>query len=420
MEHGLGIQPGRRAIRPTTVRAVAHHIEGMVAEVDAVFDDMVDIRRDLHRNPELGFEEVDTTALVRWRLEGLGLAELPVVTPTGAAYTLMGGRPGRPVVLRADMDALPITEEVSLPFASHVEGKMHACGHDAHTAVLLSVAQVLQGRAEDLCGSYTFIFQPAEELLGGARQMVDGGVLDGLEGGVTLGHHVTSVLPTGLVAMRPGIAMAEVHTFALVLRGPGGHGAVSGQSGDVVRAICDAVSQLGAVVEGLDYEHISCVCSAGMVRAGTAPNVLPDHASLKGTLRTFTPEHRKEALKRLRSLCDRVGSDHGVTVQLELPGSAPAVTNDPSTTETVAHVARAQLGAEKVMAMPPVTPSDDMSVFLQRLPGCYFFVGGALGGGRSGMHHSPTFAIDEEAMRIAARLMVGAAATLADVTLEST
>ena len=395
-------------------------LEGMVEEVDSVFDDMVDIRRDLHRHPELGFEEIDTTALVRRRLEGLGLAERPVVTPTGAAYTLAGGRPGRPVVLRADIDALPITEGVGLPFASEVDGKMHACGHDAHTAVLLGVARVLQHRIEDLAGSYTFIFQPAEELLSGARQMVEGGVLDGLEGGVTLGHHVTSVLPTGLVAMRPGIAMAEVHSFTLVVRGPGGHGAVPGRSGDVVSAICDAVGQLGDVVNRLDYEHIPCVCSAGMVRAGTAPNVLPDHASLKGTLRTFSLEHRTEALGRLRSLCDRVASDHGVKVQLEVPGSAPAVTNDPTSTETVELVARAQLGTDQVMTMPPVTPSDDVSVFMQRLPGCYFFVGGALPNGTSGMHHSPTFAIDEEAMRVAARLMVGAAAALADVRVEST
>jgi len=248
--------------------------------------------------------------------------------------------------------------------------------------------------------------------------MVEGGVLDGLEGGVTLGHHVTSVLPVGLVGLRPGIAMAEVHTFAISVRGPGGHGAVSGPAGDVVRAICDAVSRLGSVVEGLDYERVPCVCSAGMVRAGTAPNVLPDHASLRGTLRTFTAEQRTEALARLRSLCDRVGSDHGVVVQLELPGSAPAVTNDPSTTDTVTRIARAQLGTNKVLALPPVTPSDDMSIFLQRLPGCYFFVGGALPDGTSGMHHSPRFAIDEEAMRIAARLTVHAAAALAHATAE--
>jgi amidohydrolase len=390
------------------------HEEGLVGEIDAVYDDMVDVRRELHRHPELGFEEVDTTALVRTRLGKLGLAERPVVTPTGAAYTLTGGRPGRPVVLRADMDALPIDEGIGLPFASRVEGKMHACGHDAHTAVLLGVAQVLSGRAEDLAGSYTFIFQPAEELLSGARRMVEGGVLDGLEGGVALGHHVTSVLPTGMVGVRAGITMAEVHSFAIVVRGPGGHGAMAGATGDVVRAISDAVGGLGAVVEGLEYEHVPCVCTAGMVRAGTAPNVVPDHASLRGTLRTFIPEQRAEALDRLRSLCDRLGTHHGVSVQLEVPDRAPAVTNDPATTETVARVARGQLGVDKVLDMPPVTPSDDMSVFLERLTGCYFFVGGALGDGTSGMHHSPTFAIDEEAMRVAARLTVGAAAALAE------
>jgi amidohydrolase len=392
---------------------MAPSVEGLSDGVDTVFDDMVDVRRQLHRHPELGFEEVDTTVLVRGRLAGLGLAERPAGGETGAAFTLAGGRPGRPVVLRADVDALPITEEVPLPFASGVEGRMHACGHDAHTATLLGVAQVLSGRAEELPGSYTFVFQPAEELLGGARQMVDGGVLDGLEGGVALGYHVTSLLPTGLVGLRPGIAMAEVHTFGLVVRGPGGHGAVAGQGGDVVRAICDAVGRLDGVVENLEYDHVGCVCSAGIVRAGTAANVRPDHASLRGTLRTFTAEQRTEALERLRALCDRVGADHGVSVHLELPDRAPAVTNDPSATETVGRVARAQLGTEGVLAMPPVTPSDDMSVFLERLPGCYFFAGGGLADGTSGMHHSPTFAIDEEAMRVAARVLVGSAVALA-------
>jgi amidohydrolase len=389
-------------------------IDGMVDDVDATFDDMVDVRRELHRHPELGFEETATTALVRSRLATLGLTDVPVATPTGAAYTLTGGRPGRPVVLRADLDALPITEEHRFPFASAVEGSMHACGHDAHTATLLGVAQVLAGRAEDLCGTYTFVFQPAEELLGGAGQMVAGGLLDGLEGGVTLGYHVASALPAGLVGIRAGITMAEVHTFRLVLRGPGGHGAFANQGGDVVRAICDAVSRLGDVVDGLDYEQVPCVCSAGIVRAGTAPNVVPDHASLNGTLRTFTEHHRVEALERLRTVCDRVGRDHGVAVELEVPWSAPAVVNDPSITGAVTQVARAQLGPDKVLAMPPVTPSDDVSVFLQRLPGCYFFVGGGLADGTSGVHHSPAFAIDESAMRVAARLLVGAAAALAD------
>jgi len=399
---------------------MSHNIDGMVEAVDAVLDDMVDMRRELHRRPELGFDEIEASAMIRRRLGGFGLTELPVATPTGAAFTLTGGHPGRSVVLRADIDALPVGEQVDLSYASEVDGRMHACGHDAHTAALLGVAQVLQGRAEDLAGSYTFVFQPAEELLDGARRMVDGGVLDGLEGGVVLGHHVTSLVPTGFVAMRSGIAMAEVHVFTLVVRGPGGHGAISGQTGDVVRAICDAVGQLGGVVEGLEYERVSCVCSAGMVSAGTAPNILPDHAAIRGTLRTFTAEQRADALDRLAVLCDRVAGEHGVTVQLEIAGNAPAVTNDPSITEAVTNVARAQLGDERVLELPPVTPSDDMSIFLERLPGCYFFVGAGLADGTSGMHHSPTFAIDEEAMRLAARVMVGAAVTLADVTVQTT
>lgn len=387
--------------------------DGLHAGVDAAFDEMVDTRRHLHAHPELSAEEHATTALIRGRAAALGLVERPVATPTGAAFMLEGGHRGQTVVLRADIDALPVDERVAVGFRSVVEGRMHVCGHDADTAVLLGAARVLAGRADDLPGRYLFVFQPAEEAMMGARTMVDGGLLEGLEGARVIGHHVTSALPVGMVGIRRGIAMAEVHQLRVTLRGAGGHGAMPTASGDVVRAIARLVDDLGGTVTGLSYEGVDCVCTAGVLRAGTASNVVPDHAVLEGTLRTFTPDQRAEALGRLQTLCDTLADGQGVEVALEVVAHGPAVVNDPGVAAVVADTARSSLRAERILAMGPVTPSDDVSEFLNRLAGCYFFVGGALPDGSSGAHHAPNFAIDEQSMRVACTVTVEAARALA-------
>lgn len=384
----------------------------MPIDIDRVFDEMVDTRRSLHRRPELAFEEFETTELIKGRLRSLGMEERPFAGPTGAVFRLTGGSPGRAVLLRADIDGLPVAEEADVPFASTTEGRMHACGHDAHVATLLGVARALSERAEDLQGTYTFLFQPAEESLGGARRMIEDGVLDDLEGAAVVGHHIASVVPTGIVGIRPGIAMAEVHSFMVRLTGPGGHGATLGRTGDVVASLGEAITRLERAVAGLTYEDVDCVCTAGFASAGTAANVVPVHALLRGTLRTFTEDQRRQGLERLESMCDELAGERGVEVQFEVVESAPAVVNDPAVTAVVRQVAEATSSAT-VVTMPPITPSDDVSLFLQRLPGCYFLVGGGRADGTSGAHHSPTFAIDEEAMRIAAGIMADSAVALA-------
>jgi amidohydrolase len=381
-------------------------------EIDPVFDEMVDTRRSLHRRPELAFEEFETTELIKGRLRSLGMEERRIPGPTGAVFRLTGSRPGRPVLLRADIDGLPVTEEADVPFASRTEGRMHACGHDAHVATLLGAARALAARAEDLPGTYTFLFQPAEESLGGARQMIDAGVLDDLQGAAVVGHHVASVVPTGILGVRPGIAMAEVHSFMVRIKGPGGHGATLGPIGDVVGSLGEAITRLERAVEGLTYENVDCVCSAGLASAGSAANVVPVSALLRGTLRTFTEDQRRQGLERLDSMCAALAEERGVDIQFEVVESAPAVVNDAAVTAVVREVAEATAGAT-VVTMPPITPSDDVSLFLQRLPGCYFLVGAGLPDGSSGAHHSPTFAIDEEAMRIAAGVTANAAVALA-------
>jgi amidohydrolase len=383
------------------------------APVDAVYDEMVDLRRSVHRHPELSFAEHATTALVRDYMTALGIEEARRVTETGGIFVLDGGRPGRSVVLRADIDALPVQEDVSRPDHSEVEGVMHACGHDVHVAALLGAASALALRREALPGRYVFLFQPAEEALCGAKTMVEKGALVLLEGARLIGFHVTSVLPTGFVALRDGIAMAEAYSFTVALTGPGGHGAVPSEEGDVLRAAAELVGRLGSVAEGLTFEGTNCVCSAGTLGAGTAANVVPTSAKVTGTLRTFTDAQRASALARLRDLCSSMAEARGVTIEFELPEHTPAVVNDAAVTALVEAQASAVLGGDAVFRMPPTAPSDDVSEFLAHLPGCYFFVGGAAPDGTSGMHHCPTFSVEDESLRVGASVMVRSALALA-------
>jgi len=384
------------------------------APADAVFDLMVDVRRELHRHPELSMEEHATTALIRDHMGTLGMDERLASDVTGGIYVMEGGRPGRSVVLRADIDGLPVQEDTTRAYHSEVEGVMHACGHDVHVAALLGTASVLGARREDLPGRYVFVFQPGEESLNGAQAMIDAGALDHMKGARLVGFHVASMLPTGMVAMRAGTAMSEAHSLRISLHGPGGHGAMPSAKGDVIRATADLVSRLGGVAEGLRYEQTDCVCSAGTVHAGTAVNVVPSSAVVTGTLRTFTGEQREEALGRLRALCASVAEDLGVAVDLELPAHTSAVVNDADVTELIRHEAVAALGDEHlVLSLPPVAPSDDVSEFLLHLPGCYFFVGGAAADGSSGTHHSPSFFVEDGALRVGTNVMARSALALA-------
>jgi amidohydrolase len=380
---------------------------------DAVYDEMVDLRREVHRRPELAFAEHHTTRLIRDHMAGLGLAEATVVSETGGIFAMDGGQPGRSVVLRADIDALPVQEVETGACHSEVEGVMHACGHDIHVAALLGAATLLASRREDLPGRYVFVFQPAEEALCGAKTMIENGALAAMEGSRLVGFHVTSQIPTGLVAVRAGVTMSEAHSLRVTLTGPGGHGAMPTGQGDVIRATAELVHRLGEVADGLAFEGANCVCSAGTLSAGTAVNVVPTSARVTGTLRTFTTDQREEAVGRLRDLCDSIAVAQGVQVWLEMPEHTPAVVNDPAVTNLVEAEARTVLGTDQVFRMPPSAPSDDVSEFLSHLPGCYFFVGGAAADGSSGMHHSPAFSVEDASLRVGAGVMVRSALALA-------
>jgi amidohydrolase len=258
-----------------------------------------------------------------------------------------------------------------------------------------------------------FLFQPAEEALCGAKAMIENGALAAMDGARLVGFHVTSQIPTGIVAVRGGVSMSEAHSLRITLTGPGGHGAMPTGQGDVIVAAAELVRRLGEVAEGLTYEGANCICSAGTLRAGTAVNVVPTSALVTGTVRTFTSVQREEALGRLRDLCASIAETQGVRADLELPEHTPAVVNDPAIVDLVEAEAQGVLGADQVLRMPPASPSDDVSEFLNHLPGCYFFVGGAAADGASGMHHSPTFSVEDQSLRVGTGIMVRGALALA-------
>ena len=346
-------------------------------------------------------------------MHAAGWRELRNPTATGGVYQLDTGNPGRSVLLRADIDALPVTEDVDVPWRSAVDGVMHACGHDAHTAILVAVARALADRAESLPGRYVAVFQPAEETASGARAMLDGGLLDVARADSACGIHVAVPLPSGLVATRPGVFYSASQSFAVDVRGTGGHGALTGRDGNVLLAAAELASRLGEVVRAMEHEDVECVCSAGSLHAGTAANVVPRTARVEGTIRTFTPEQAVDSVSNLRTLAAEVARTYDVTAHVRLVSSTPAVRNDPAATEAALAAVRAVLGDGKAFEMPPITPSDDMAEILARVPGVYLIVGARPGAGMPPQHHAADFTIDEEALRTGAITLAAVAIALA-------
>src|SRR5580700_2987718 len=303
--------------------------------LDSVDETMVELRHDLHAHPELAFQEHRTTQVVRGRLVALGWELASCPTDTGAVAVLRGAKPGKRIMIRADIDGLPVTEENEISFASVNDGVMHACGHDVHTAGLLGIADLLSRRQESLVGEFTLLFQPAEEALGGALAMVEGGVLTANPVDVIIGAHVSSLAPLGFVGTKPGVMMSEAASLSIHIKGKGGHGAMATVEGNVILAVSHLAPRLGEVVDGLSFEGTNCACSAGVINAGTAMNVVPRHAVLRGTLRTFTPEQHVEALARLNALLQELEAMFVVECSLDLTDLAPAVVNNADIYEQV-------------------------------------------------------------------------------------
>jgi amidohydrolase len=379
----------------------------------SVLDDVIDLRRYFHKNPEVSFSEHETTRYLKERLREMGLDLERCPTDTGVVALLDTGRPGRTVMLRADIDALPIQEESGVDFQSRIEGRMHACGHDAHMAIMIGVARTLIDRIWDVGGKYLFVFQPAEEIVEGAKAMIARGLLDDHRPDSVIGLHVVSFMPSGTVISRPGLLWAGSDAFDINFSGPGGHGGMMGRRGNVLAAQAFFVERLHTIVEGLEHEGVQCHTTIGNISSDGAWNIVPRGVLVQGSLRTFNDALREQALDRLHDLLRETQSEFEVKANLDLVHGTVPLMNEPNVTRTVLDVGHELIGDKASVLGRPLTVSDDFAEFLTRIPGCYFMLGARPEGDTPPSHHSPGFRIDESALPVGVKVLAGAASRLA-------
>lgn len=368
-------------------------------------EDLVALRRDLHQHPELAFEEFRTSGIVAEHLQKLDLEVRTGVAKTGVVANIDGGQPGPTLLLRADMDALPITEETQAPYASLTKGKMHACGHDGHTAILLTAARYLAAHRDHLRGRVRLVFQPAEEGPGGAAPMISEGVLDGVSAAV--GLHLWTNLPVGTATVCAGPMMAAADEFKITVRGDGAHAAQPHQGIDPILVGSHIVAAVQSLVSRNVDPLDSAVVSVTNFHAGDAYNVIPPSALLRGTVRTFRESVRQHLKKRLRELAEGQAASFGARVDYSYREGYPPLVNDPDITRLVEGACR------EVLALPPHLPDartlggEDMAYYLREVPGCFFFLGAANPEKNAHFgHHHPRFDIDEQALPVGVELLV--------------
>ncbi len=374
------------------------------AEAEALFAYTQTLRRDFHQHPELGFQEHRSAGIVARELRALGLEVTEGVGKTGVVALLHGGQPGPTVLVRADMDALPIQEENDVPYASQNPGVMHACGHDGHMAMALTVAKMLAAHREAVHGTVKFVFQPAEEGLGGAEGMVNDGVLEGVD--YALAMHLWNEQPLGWLGVTDGPAMAAADHFKVRIVGKGGHAAHPNLAEDPVLAASHVVSALQSVVSRHTEPLEAAVVSVTVFHAGTAFNIIPQEAHLEGTIRTFAPEVTREVRQRFIRTVHGVAQGLGCRAEVDLNLLTPAVINDTRLAAIVREQAAALFPDAEISSSHRTMGSEDMALMMYDIPGCYFFIGSANPAkGLDAPHHHPRFDFDERALSIGAALM---------------
>ena len=361
----------------------------------------------LHEHPELGNEETQTSSLIRRRLEDLGI-EYAVMAGTGTAAIIRGGRPGRTIGFRADIDALPITEETGLPYASQTPGVMHACGHDFHTAALLGAAELLQKHRAGLPGSVKLFFQPDEEGDGGAARMIASGCMESPHVDAMLCCHVESGIPAGTASVKNGPIAAASNPFAVTVRGRGTHGAKPHLGTDVIVAGAQMVTALQTIASRRTSPTEPVVVTVGSFHSGTAGNVLPEEAKFTGILRTMGGGARERVKNDFRAIVSGIAAAMDVEAEIEIFESYPGCRNDPAMAELVRRAAGEVLGRENVLELAePSLGTDDFGYFSDAAPGCYYYIGvGNEAKGFTCPNHNPRFAADPEALPLAAAVHV--------------
>jgi amidohydrolase len=371
---------------------------------------LVQIRRTLHANPELAFEEHETSALVQSVLKELDIEMRTNVAQTGVVGVLRGGKAAegsRCVALRGDMDALPIHEETGLEFASRNDGKMHACGHDSHTTMALGAAMILAGLRDELPGTVKFLLQPSEEKLpGGASVMIADGALDNPKVDAVFGQHVAPMVPAGAVGFYPGTMMASADEIYITIRGKGGHAAMPNLSIDPIVAASQLVVALQTIISRTLDPFRPGVLTIGKIAGGSATNIIPDEVKLEGTLRAMDEEWRRFAHQRLEDTIKGICLANGCEYELDIRLGYPALKNDPWATRFAQEAAREMLGPNAVFDAPPMMGAEDFAYYLEKIPGTFWWIGaGTAEQGCMGGLHNPKFTIDETILPIGSALM---------------
>jgi amidohydrolase len=389
----------------------------LLAEAGVLLDDVVALRRDLHRRPELGLDLPATQARVLEALDGLPLTVTTGDRLSSIVADLDGGRPGPTVLLRGDMDALPMPEDTGLDFASEVNGAMHACGHDAHTAMLAGAARLLAARRGDIAGRVRFFFQPGEEGQGGARIALDEGVLDAADGGEAVSWafavHQSPSIPSGMVATKGGPIMASADEMFVTVRGRGGHASMPHHGNDPIPVACEIVQALQTWVTRRVDAFTPAVVTVARIRAGTTTNVIPETARLDGTIRTVDRRVREEAHAAVRRIAEHVAAAHDMAAEVEIADGYPVTVNDPGAADDVLDTARWLVGDDLALAMPtPVMGAEDFSYVTEKVPGAMAFLGSRPAGMRPAdvaPNHSNRMVMDEGAMTTGVALYAAAA-----------
>ena len=393
-------------------------LAGQIQELAAkIFPEVVALRRDIHLHPELSYEEVRTTALITDYLLGLGIMPEPALLETGVIALIRGGRKsrnGKVVALRADIDALPLGEENLHGFCSLESGKMHACGHDMHTAMLLGAAKILSSMKDELAGDVLLIFQPAEEKApGGAKPFLDAGLFKTYHPSVIIGQHCFPNVETGKVALCKGSFMAAADELYFTVTGQGGHASAPQKAADPVLAAAHIITAVQHLVSRVVPPHEPAVVSIASIHGGNAPNVIPRQVTMSGTMRTMNEEVRSALQERLRQTVEHVAAGLGVEGEVEIRKGYPVLFNDLAVTERAETVCAEYLGTENVLQSEPIMTAEDFAYYLQECPGTFWQIGtGTPQQEKSNTLHSPTFNPEERALEIGSGLFAYAALRL--------
>ena len=376
-------------------------------KIEEMKDWLVDIRRTIHKHPELGFEEVETSKLISEWLQKFGLDVKRGMAKTGVVGLLKGRKPGKTVAIRADMDALPMDEANRVPYASQIKGKMHACGHDAHVTILLGVAKFFSSIPDQMKGNIKWIFQPAEEGGGGGRIMVEEGVLENPKVDAIFGAHVFPLLPVGKVGIyeREGLAAADRFTIKII--GKGGHAASPHVSKDPILAAGHLITQIHSIVSRNVNPLESGVITIGKVSAGTASNIIPDEVELIGTVRSLNPQVREELKSRIDQVTQGVARSFSMDYRFDFEYGYPVLINNSEMSKLVASACSRGIGKENVEVLKPSMGGEDFAYYLEKVPGSFFRLG-CRNEGKGIVHpyHSSLFDVDEEVLPFGVEMFI--------------